>query len=560
MRRYVLAAALSASQLIAFGAGHAQTAEQLAKSESDTHNVLTYGMGYGQQRYSPLTQINTRSVKHLVPAWAYPMDSDRGEEAQPFVYQGVIYFADHQSTVAVDAKTGKQIWKSKIDYPPETPRIVCCGIVNRGVALYDGKVYRATLDDNLIALDAKTGKEVWRQNVIEFKTGYSMTGAPQIADGVIVTGISGADFGTRDFLDGWDPATGKHLWRTYTIPGPGEPGSETWDGDSWQHGGGSTWVTGSYDPELHTLYWGTGNASPFNPTGRKGDNLYTASVLALDPKTGKIKWHYQFTPNDMFDYDGVNELVQATLKIGGKPTKVIMQANRNAFFYVIDRESGKLLAANPFATQNWADKIDMATGRPIESALTARARAGERVAVRPHLLGGKNWGPMSFNPKTGLAYINTLNYGFSYKIAKQEYRPGLTYMALDRNGCPAGGCNLYDGPRGILKAVDPLTGKAKWEVPSDLPRWGGTMTTAGGLIFSGQMTGEFEAFDAGTGKKLWQFQTGSGVVSQPVTWEQDGVQYIAVGSGGGGVYSLGNDERLAKVPLGTSLWVFKLAE
>lgn len=554
MKRLAMAASLV---MLASTCAYAQTTEQLVKGATDTSNVLNYGMGYNLQRFSTLNQINKDTVKNLVPVWNYSFNDDRSEESQPLVYQGVIYVTSHNATMAVDAKTGKQIWKSKIEYPAETPRIVCCGIINRGAALYDGKVFRTTLDANVIALDAKDGKELWRQKAADIKEGYSMTVAPLVADGVVITGISGAEFGTRGFIDGWDPATGKHLWRTHSIPSPDEPGGDTWKGDTWKLGGGSTWITGSYDPELNTVYWGIGNPGPFNSAVRPGDNLYTCSVLAMDPKTGKIKWHYQFSPNNPFDYDSVAEMVLADMNVEGKPTKVLMDANRNGFFYVLDRTNGKLLAANPYVKVNWATGIDMKTGKPIETDVSRDAREGKKVTVYPSILGGKNWEPMSFNPQTGLAYANTLAFGGRYKTEPVTFKQGEWYLGMDLTDLWEWG----DGPRGHLKAIDPMTGKAKWEAPSDIPRFSGVLSTAGGVVFSGALTGEFEAFDADTGKKLWQFQTGSGIEGQPVTWQQDGVQYIAVTSGYGGVYSLfSGDERLAMVPPGGSLWVFAVKQ
>lgn len=554
MKRFAMAASLV---MLASTYANAQTTEQLVKGATDTSNVLNYGMGYNLQRFSTLKQINKDTVKNLVPVWNYSFNDDRSEESQPLVYQGVIYVTSHNATMAVDAKTGKQIWKSKIEYPAETPRIVCCGIINRGAALYDGKVFRTTLDANVIALDAKTGKELWREKAADIKEGYSMTVAPLVADGVVITGISGAEFGTRGFIDGWDPSTGKHLWRTHSIPSPDEPGGDTWKGDTWKLGGGSTWITGSYDPELNTVYWGIGNPGPFNSAVRPGDNLYTCSVLAMDPKTGKIKWHYQFSPNNPFDYDSVAEMVLADMNVEGKPTKVLMDANRNGFFYVLDRTNGKLLAANPYVKVNWATGIDMKTGRPIETDVSKEAREGKKVTVYPSILGGKNWEPMSFNPQTGLAYANTLAFGGRYKTEPVTFKQGEWYLGMDLTDLWEWG----DGPRGHLKAIDPMTGKAKWEAPSDIPRFSGVLSTAGGVVFSGALTGEFEAFDADTGKKLWQFQTGSGIEGQPVTWQQDGVQYVAVTSGYGGVYSLfSGDERLANVPPGGSLWVFAVKQ
>jgi alcohol dehydrogenase (cytochrome c) len=550
----VIALAASLAILAPIGVS-AQTTDQLVKGATDTSNVLNYGMGYNLQRFSPLTQINKENAKDLVPVWNYSLADDRSEETQPLVYQGVIYVTSNSATMAVDVKTGKQIWKAKIEYPPETSRVVCCGIINRGAAIFEGKLFRTTLDANVIALEAKTGKELWRQKAAEVKEGYSMTVAPLVADGVVLTGVSGGEFGIRGFIDGWDPETGKHLWRTHTIPTPDEPGGDTWKGDTWKIGGGPTWITGSYDPELKTVYWGVGNPGPYDSAPRPGDNLYTCSVLALDAKTGKIKWHYQFSPNNPFDYDAVAEMVLADIKIDGKPTKVLMDANRNGFFYVLDRTNGKLLAANPYVKVNWASSIDMRTGRPVETDVSKDAREGKKVVVYPSVLGGKNWEPMSYNPQTGLAYANTLAFGGHYKTEPVTYKAGEWYLGMDLT-------DLFDwgtGPRGHLKAIDPLTGKAKWEAPSDIPRFSGVLSTAGGVVFSGQLTGEFEAFDANDGKKLWQFQTGSGIEGQPVTWEQDGIQYVAVTSGYGGVYSLfSGDERLAQVPTGGSLWLFSV--
>jgi alcohol dehydrogenase (cytochrome c) len=534
----------------------AQTADELKNGATDTGNVVNYGMGYNLQRYSPLDQINRSNVRRLVPAWSYSYDDNRSQQSQPLVYKGVLYVTTHSATMAVDVKTGRQLWKTKVDYPADVPRVACCGIMNRGAAIFDGRLFRTTLDAHVIALDMKTGKELWRKQAIDYKTGYSMTVAPLVADGVVITGISGAEFGTRDFIDGWDPQTGNHLWRTYTVPGPGEPGHDTWEGESWKTGGGSTWITGSYDPELNMVYWGVGNPGPWNVAGRGGDNLFTCAVVALDPKTGKIKWHYQFSPNNPFDYDAVAEMVLATLTINGTPTKVILNANRNGFFYVLDRVSGKPIAANPYVKVTWATSVDLATGRPVETEISRDARAGKPVVVWPSLLGGKNWEPMAFDPQSGLAFVNTLNFGGRYKTVPAEYKPGEWYIGLDLSDP----WEWPEGPRGHLKAIDPMTGKAKWEQPSDMPRFSGVLATAGGVVFAGQLTGEFEAFDAQTGEKLWRFQTGSGIEGQPVTWQQDGVQYVAVGSGYGGVYSLySGDARLASVPAGGALWVFALA-
>lgn len=546
-----LAASAALSVVLCTGA-LAQSADDLKMDASTPGDILTYGMGHGQQRYSPLDQINRDTVKRLVPVWNYSLNDSRGQETFPLVMDGVMYVTSHNATAAIDARTGKQIWKTMVEYPAETPRVACCGIVNRGAAIYEGKLFRTTLNANVVALDAKTGEEIWSTNSIDFKAGYSMTVAPLVADGVVIVGVSGGEYGIRGYIEGYDPNSGERLWRTYTVPEPGQPGSETWpsDSDAWKNGGGPAWLTGTYDPDLNTVYWGVGNAGPWNAGVRPGDNLYTGSMLALDPKTGAIKWHYQFTPNDPFDYDGTNELVMADMD--GK--KVVMQANRNGFFYVIDRTNGKLVAANKFIDRvDWADKIDLETGKPVETEVAAKARSGEQVQYWPSAFGGKNWSPMSYNPDMQTVFANTLNIGMNYKAVEPQYRAGVFYFGADFSWA------WPDGDRGYLRAIDPMTGETKWKDGTALPRMAGVLSTGGGLVFTGQMTGEFEAFNAENGEKLWQFQTGSGIVGQPVTWEMDGQQYITVASGVGAVYALfSGDERLASVPAGGSIWTFRL--
>jgi alcohol dehydrogenase (cytochrome c) len=557
MRSTLLAALVSAAIPMT---ALAQTADELKNDDKTPGDVLTYGMGYSQHRFSPLTQVNRQTVKRLVPAWSYSLADNRGLEGQALVKDGVVFLTDHEKTVAVDALTGREIWKTMVEYPPETTRVVCCGIVNRGAALFDGKLYRTTLDANVIALDAKTGKEVWRTKSSDPKDGYSMTVAPLVANGVVIAGVAGAEYGIRGYLEGFDAQTGKSLWRTYTIPEKGQPGSETWPGDTWKQGGGSTWITGSYDPDLDLVYWGTGNPAPWNPLNRKGDNLYTNSVLAFQPKTGKVVWHFQMTPGDPFDYDGVNEWILADLPVDGGTRKVIMHADRNGYLYVIERATGKLVAANAFVKVNWADGIDKETGRPVWSAETkAVVDKGEKQRIYPAVSGGKNWGPMSFDPTKRLLYINTNEWGMDYEPAPVEQVANL------KAGQPHYGVKFpaafETDKRGLLRATDPLTGKAKWELPFKSPNIAGTMATAGGLVFTGMLTGEFIAVDADTGKILWQFQTPSGIVGQPITWEKDGKQYVTVTSGIGGVYALKmGDPNVAKVPAGGSLWTFKLFE
>ncbi len=532
-------------------AAFAQTADQLAADASTPGDVLVYGMGYDQKRFSALDQITTENVSGLTPVWAYSLGDTRGQESFPLIHDGVMYATTHSSTFALDAASGKQIWKSSVEYPAEAPRVACCGIVNRGVAMMDGLLFRTTLDAHVIALNAETGEEVWRTKSINYKDGYSFTLAPLIADGVVIVGISGGEYGIRGYVEGYDPKTGERLWRTYTIPEPGEPGSETWpEGDAWERGGGPGWLTGSYDPELNLVYWGVGNAASWNAQLRPGDNLYTSSVIAMDPKTGEIQWHYQFSPNDPFDHDGTNELVLAELD--GR--KVLMQASRNGFYYVIDRTNGDLIAANPFVDNvNWAERIDLETGRPVYTEVYEKAISGEQTQFWPSAFGGKNWAPTSYNPDLGSVFVNTFNVGMNYKAVEPKYRAGVFYFGAEFSWA------WPDGPRGDLRAIDPMTGEAKWTAPSDIPRNAGILSTGGGLVFTGQQTGEFEAFDAESGELLWSFNTGSGIIGQPVTWEMDGQQYISILNGSGGVYPLfSGDERLANTPAGGSVWTFAL--
>jgi alcohol dehydrogenase (cytochrome c) len=376
----------------------------------------------------------------------------------------------------------------------------------------------------------------------------------------LIIGAGGAVYGIRGFLDGYDPRTGELLWRHYTIPLPGEPGSDTWPDNAKRAKGGSSWTTGSYDPERDLVFWGIGNPAPWDPLDRKGDNLYTDTIMAIRPKTGEMVWYYQMSPNDPFDHDGTNALVQAELTVQGKPTKVVMQAGRNGFFYVLERATGKLLAANKYVKVTWADHIDMESGRPVWSETTQKIIQGPATVVTyPNISGGTNWFPMSYSPLTGLAYVNTINQGAKYHAAMlvdelQKLRPGQSYRGLELKP-------IYDDPahRGFLKAIDPLTGKSKWELGFKSPNWSGTLVTAGGLVFTGTLTGEFIAVDADAGKIVWQFQTPSGIIGQPVTWERTGRQYVTVTSGTGGVYVLKTpDPNLAHTPPGGSLWTFKL--
>jgi alcohol dehydrogenase (cytochrome c) len=552
--------ASAAAVLLLLGVGaSAQTLDDLKKDGKNTDNILTYGMGYHQQRHSPLKQINKQTVKRLVPVWNLSLDNNWGEQAQPIVYNGVMYVTNAKHTVAIDVGTGKQIWRHTLDWPAETPRVVCCGVSNKGAAIYNGRIYRTTLDAHLLALDAQTGKEVWKSKVAEWKDGFSLTLAPLVANGVIVIGNSGAEYGVRGWIDGWDPETGKQLWRRHTIPARGEKGNDTWpqNNNAWELGGGSAWITGSYDPELDLMYWGTGNPAPWASQTRPGDNLYTSSVLAMRPKTGEIVWHYQFTPNDPYDYDACWELINADIDIGGAKRKVIMQLNRNGFVYVIDRTNGKLLAANPFEKVSWASHIDKETGRPVETELGKKVRAGEAIEHWPSARGAKNWPHAAFNPETGLLYANTMHVGMMYKhLETKPHVVGQRYMYMENLNM----VRPHGQPIGHMEAINPLTGEKKWRTPlHDYQIWSAMLSTGGGLLYTGKETGEFIAVDADTGKIVWEFQTGSGINAMPVTYTHQGRQYVTVLSGVGGLYwNIWREQLKDKVAQGGSVWTFAL--
>ncbi len=546
--------------LAVFGAvAHAQTQQELLRDGNggSTDNVLTYGMGYHQQRYSPLKQISKSTVKRLVPVWSASLANEFGEQGQPLVYNGVLYTANVKRVVAIDVATGRQLWTTALEWEPAVARVVCCGLSNRGVALYNGKLFVGSVDAHLRALDANTGKEVWKVKIAEWKDGYSITSAPTVANGVLMTGMTGGEYGVRGFVDGYDPDTGKHLWRRHTTAGPGEKGSETWPaGDAYLRGGGSTWITGSYDPELDLVYWGTSNGGPWTATARPGDNLWISSVIAFRPKTGEMVWHYQWTPAETYDFDGNNENVLADITVGGVKRKVLMHADRNGFLYTLDRTNGKLIAANPYVNVNWAERIDLKTARPVETDVAKRLRAGEKVQVRPRWTGGKNWMPMAFNPNTGRLYFAMLEETSVYQLNKElpVYKAGERYMGVENTTAP----RTPGEPWGYFGALDPLTAKPKWKLPlMDLPSWSGMLATAGGLVFSGRPTGEFVAIDEDTGNIAWQFKTGSGINAQPITYTHNGRQYVSVLSGLGGGTSA-KRETEGKVLPGGSVWTFAL--
>jgi PQQ-dependent dehydrogenase (methanol/ethanol family) len=435
----------------------------------------------------------------------------------------------------VSAKTGAIRWRYSPDIPADVQQTTCCGLDNRGVAYARGKVFVTRLDGHLVALDASTGKELWKAQVVDYKQGAAITSPPTIAKSLVISGFAGGEYGVRGYISAFDQDTGREVWRTYTVPGPGEPGSETWKGDSWMRGGGAVWYVGSYDPQLNLVYYGASNPAPWGASVRGADsseygqytNLYTASQLALDADTGKIAWHYQTTPYDAWDYDGVNEAVLVDALVDGQTTPLLFKADRNGFFYVINRKTGKLISAEPFVHVNWAKGIDKETGRPLE---VPEKRPRLDVWARdicPNLFGGKNWEPMSYSPQTGLVYIPSFNLCMDLIGRTQEYKRGMFFLASEWELAKVGpGDNMSE-----MIAWDPLKQKKVWGNKEELPFMGGGLSTAGGLVFHGNIQGWFRALDARTGKVLWQFNAGSGISQGPITYEVDGKQYVAVVSG-----------------------------
>ena len=536
-----------------FGAlGLAQTNQDLLNDGKNTENVATQSMGYDRKSYSPLKQINKTNIKRLVPIWNSSLMNDQGELSAPTIFNGVMYVVNGKWTFAIDVETGRQIWRTPVRLEPGTVRAA----YNRGAAtIYNGKIFRVTIDNHLVAIDMKTGEQLWNQKFAEQKEGFYSTGGPIVANGVVISGVAGGESTTRGFLDGWDPETGKKLWRHYTIPAPGEPGSETWpkNSDAWTQGGGPTWRSGSYDPQLDLVYWGTGNAEPYDPRPRENlDSLYTNSVLAIRPKTGEMVCYYQYTPNDVYDVDATDEQVLADIPVNGQMRKVMIQANKNGFLYVLDRTNCKLIAAHPIVKVNWATRIDMATGRPVLTDIQKRFLAGEEVEIWPSR--GTNAVPIAFNPNTGLIYASTWNVPRIQKLAA----PKPTVLGGQSTGVEARFPDTNPGDiLGHFAAINPLTGEKKWEVPlTDVPSAAGMLATGGGLVFTGKITGEFVALDQDTGKTLWQFKTGSSVNSTAITYTHKGRQYVTIASGLGGILATRYGSRI--VPTGGSVWTFAL--
>ncbi len=507
--------------------------QRILHADSEPGNWLTYGGGYQEHGYSPLDQINSANVSSLKVAWMYQIGVSHHFETEPLVFDGVMYITEPPSDVtALDLRTGRPIWTYRRSLPKGI--IVCCGQVNRGLAALDDQLFVGTVDAHLVALDMHSGRVRWDVEVADYKAAYSITAAPLAVKDKIIVGIAGAEYGIRGFLDAYDAKTGKRAWRFWAVPGPGQPGNETWSGDSWKTGGAPTWVTGAYDPEANLVYWGTGNPGPdFVGDDRQGDNLYSDSILALDADTGKLKWHFQFTPHDVLDMDSNQVPVLLDAEFRGRARKLVLFANRNGFYYVLDRLTGEFLAGKAFATQNWAKELDD-KGRPIWNPEAVPSEAGAKVY--PDDDGTANWFSPSLNLKTGLFYQNVREKGAIQRRSRVKpiYESGRLFMGASRLPIPG------EEPWGALRALDWKTGETRWEFRVHTPPWCGVLSTAGNLVFSGTMEGDFFALDAVSGKLLWRIETGGAIWANPISYMSEGKQYIVVSAGSSVIaFSLG---------------------
>lgn len=567
MKRTVLAAALLAplAAMAALPAYAPVTDARLNKPEAQ--NWLMYRANYAGWGYSPLKQVSDRNVDKLELAWAFSTGMNEGHQAPPIVNNGYMFVATpNNQVICLEAKTGREIWRYKKTIPDELQQL---HPTNRGVALYGDRVYIATTDAFLVALDAKTGKEVWKTAVADWKSGYYMTLAPLAAKGKIMIGSSGGEYGIRGFVAAFDAESGKEAWRTYTIAGPGEPGGDSWPGDTWKRGGGSVWITGTYDPDTNLAFWGVGNAGPWMADTRSGDNLYANSVLALDVDTGKLKGYHQYHHNDSWDWDEVSAPLLIDLEHKGKKVKSLVHAGRNGYLWMLERTDSKVnyVDAWPYVTQNVFTRLDPKTGRPTYDPARIPA-TGKTVNFCPSLWGGKDWPPEAYNPHTGLLYIPAQNNLCSELTGEPvKYNKGELYLGVSIENVLT---NVRMTPEskvhiGEVQAWDLKTGKKVWTHTYPEMNWGPLMTTAGNLVFGGGTNDrKFRAFNASTGKLLWEFPTNSGVTGVPSSFEVDGEQYIAVQSGWGvdaermqGAFNAVLD-RKTTVPQGGVIWVFKL--
>ncbi|MBL8214835.1 MAG: PQQ-dependent dehydrogenase, methanol/ethanol family [Bryobacterales bacterium] len=496
--------------------------ERIRDAEKEPHNWLTYSGNYNGQRYSPLDLINTNNVKRLKVAWVHHTNTTESHETTPIVVDGIMFLTEGPNVVkSIDTRTGNLLWRYQKTIPQDLR--LCCGRPNRGVAILNDTVYYGSIDAHFLALDAKTGRLKWDIEMADHKLGYSSTVAPLAVKDKIILGVAGGEYGIRGFLDAYDAKTGKRVWRFHTIPGPDDKDFGTWEGDSWKMGSAAIWTTGSYDPATNTTIWGTGNPGPdWNGDVRKGDNLYSCSFVGLDVDTGKKKWHFQFTPHDTHDWDAtqVPVLIDGTFR--GAPAKMVTTANRNGFYYVLDRTTGKFLAGKPFVKQTWAKGLDD-NGKPM--VLPGSEPTEEGNLVWPSLAGGTNWHSPSYSPQTNLFYVAAREQGAYFYKGEAEYKPGVIF-----NG--GGQRNLPDEqPYGAIRALDATTGNLKWEFRTQTPQGVGVLSTKGGLLFTGTTQGDFFALHAATGELLWRFKTNGGMNSNAMSYAVDGKQYVAAAIG-----------------------------
>ena len=580
-KKSLLATAL-VSAMMAGTASAKVTDTDIANDQMTTNDVVTNGLGHRGQRFSPLEKLDTDTVKDLRPVWSFSFggEKQRGQESQPLVKDGVMFVTGSYSRLfAIDAKTGDELWQYDARLPDGI--MPCCDVINRGAALYEDLVVFATLDAKLVALDQKTGKVRWKKKVADYKAGYSISAAPLVVNGKLITGVSGGEFGVVGKVEAYDAKTGKLLWTRPTVEGhmgyiykngkkvengiTGGEAGKTWPGDLWKSGGAAPWLGGTYDADTNLLFFGTGNPAPWNSHLRPGDNLYSSSRLALDPDTGKIAWHFQTTPHDGWDYDGVNELISFDYQADGKTVKAAATADRNGFFYVLNRENGEFIRGFPFVDKiTWAEGLDekgrpiynTKNGRPGDPRESANGKKGEPVVAAPSFLGGKNWMPMAYSQETELFYVPSNEWEMDIWNEPTSYKKGAAYLGAGFTIKP-----LNDDYIGVLRAIDPKTGEEKWRYENYAPLWGGVLTTKGNLVFMGNPEGYLMAFDAKTGEVKYKFNTGSGIVGSPITWEQDGEQYVSVVSGWGGAVPLWGGEvakRVKHLNQGGSVWTFKL--
>jgi alcohol dehydrogenase (cytochrome c) len=492
----------------------------MALAQTGTGAWTSYGNNSFGWRYSELDQINASNVARLAPQWIYQTNVPGKNETTPLVFGGMMYITGPSNTAwALDALTGHPIWSYRTAPPARLD--LCCGPVNRGFAMKDNKLFKVDLQGTLLAMDPQSGAVLWQATLDDYKKGYSATAAPLIVKNLVVTGMAGAEFGTRGFIDAYDSNTGKRVWRFYTVAAEGERGGDSWAGDSWKRGGGSTWVTGTYDPELNLIYWGTGNPGPdLNGESRKGDNLYTCSIVAIDADTGKLKWYYQFTPHDLHDWDAISDPIPMDLTLNGRTVKAVVQANRNGFFYALDRATGKLLVTKAYTKVTWADSIGP-DGRPVLISGQDPSEEGNRTC--PGMGGGHNWQATAYNPHTGLYYFTTSDRCMLFYKTDQTFIEGQWYQASTVGRDEPGS--------GRILALDPKTGNTTWQFEMVSTPTAGLLTTAGNLVFTGDAEGYLIAFDARSGKVLWKFQTGGTVIAPPISYSVNGRQYIAVAAG-----------------------------